>query len=190
MEEQQNNPQFNFADKTLAEITALFESLAKAEDRMERSKEAEALKAAFYRKLIKEKEAAGYGVGVDEPAKYDEEVFENAETPAPAEIAEPENGQPSEENNPFAVIEQGFKAFYTAYKKERAAYNSKLEAEKEANLVQKEAIIADLKALVEKEEEVNVTFPEFRAIQDRWKQVGPVPAAQARNINDTYHLYV
>ena len=193
MEEQQNNPQFNFADKTLAEISALFEALTKAEDRMERSKEAEALKAAFYRKLIKEKEAAGYGAGVDEPAKYEEEVFETpeaesaedtAETPVEAPVAEPS------EANPFDVIEQGFKAFYAAYKKERAAFNSKLEAEKEANLALKEAIIADLKALVEKEEEVNVTFPEFRAIQDRWKQVGPVPAVQARNINDTYHLYV
>ncbi len=54
----------------------------------------------------------------------------------------------------------------------------------------KEAVIADLKALLDKQEDVNATFPEFRKIQDRWREVGPVPAQNYRNINDTYQLYV
>lgn len=184
-------PQVNYAELSLAEISALFEALAKSEDRVERYKEAELLKAAFYKKLIKEKEAAGYGSKVDEPSKYEEEDFSGlSESVATAEASTEETANAVTSDNPFEAIEQGFKAIYNAYKKERAEFNKQIEREKEANLTAKEAIIADLKALVEREEEVNVTFPEFREIQDRWKKVGPVPAPQARNINDTYHFYV
>ena len=185
--EEAETPQINYAQMTLSELVAQFEELAKSEDRMQRHKEAEAIKVAFYRKLAKEKEAAGYGSRVDEPGRYEEDVFENEPTQdAPAEEA----SQGTEVTNPFDVIEQGFKLYYTAYKRERTEFNRKMEAEREANLTQKEAIIAELKALVEKEEDVNVSFPEFRQIQDKWKAIGPVPVTQARNINDTYHLYV
>ena len=51
-------------------------------------------------------------------------------------------------------------------------------------------MIADLKTLIEKQEDVNETFPQFRAIQDRWKNIGPVPPQNYRNINETYQLYV
>ena len=179
--EEAETPQMNYLQMTLSELVSLFEELAKSEDRMQRHKEAESIRTAFYRKLAKEKEAAGYGSNVDEPGRYEEEVFENEQT---------EENPATEPSNPFEVMEQGFKLFYSAYKRERAEFNRQQEAEREANLAQKEAIIAELKALVEKDEDVNVSFPEFRQIQDKWKAIGPVPAAQARNINDTYHLYV
>ncbi|MCM1178554.1 MAG: DUF349 domain-containing protein [Clostridium sp.] len=87
-------------------------------------------------------------------------------------------------------VENGFKAYYDAYRKERAEYNAKLEKEREDNLVKKEAIIADLKNLVEKQEDVNATFPAFREIQDRWRATGPVPVQRFKDVNDTYQLYV
>lgn len=90
----------------------------------------------------------------------------------------------------FTEIENGFKAYYNTYKKERAEYNARLEKEREDNLAKKEAVLADLKALLEKQEDVNATFPEFREIQNRWREIGPVPVQNYRNINDTYQLYV
>lgn len=90
----------------------------------------------------------------------------------------------------FTEIENGFKAYYNTYKKERAEYNARQEKVREENLVKKEAVIADLKALLEKQEDVNATFPAFREIQDRWRAIGPVPVQNYRNINDTYQLYV
>ena len=71
-----------------------------------------------------------------------------------------------------------------------AEYNARQEKEREENLVKKEAVIADLKALLEKQEDVNATFPAFREIQDRWRAIGPVTVQNYRNINDTYQLYV
>ena len=94
------------------------------------------------------------------------------------------------EDASFVEIENVFKEIYNSYKKERSEYNRQLEKEAEENLALKEAVIADLKALVEKQEDVNETFPKFREIQDRWKAIGPVPPQNYRNINETYQLYV
>ena len=37
---------------------------------------------------------------------------------------------------------------------------------------------------------MNATFPAFREIQNRWREIGPVPATAFRNLNETYQLYV
>ena len=140
---------------SLAEIIKQFEELVANEERMKMSKEAEAIKAAFYRTLAKDKS--------------------EAENP---------------EDSSFVEIEEAFKEIYNSYKKERSEYNRQLEAEAEKNLALKEAVIEDLKALLEKQEDVNETFPMFRDIQDRWRAVGPVPPQNYRNINETYQLYV
>ena len=170
-------PAVNYSEKTLAELIKLFEELVQNEERMKMSKEAEAIKSAFYKRLQKEK--ADAGLTVVEPAAESEEA-EAVETPAEDTVSE----------NPFAEVERGFKDLYNKYKKERAEYNRQLEKEREDNLAKKEAVIADLKALLEKQEDVNATFPEFREIQNRWRAVGPVPAQSYRNINETYQLYV
>ena len=169
----------SYSEKTLAEIVRLFEELMADEERMKRSKDAEALKSAFYKKLQKEKFDAGLTatdiVPAEQPAEEQEVVEEAAEA-----VSE----------NPFAEIEKGFKALYNGYRKEKADYNKQLDKEREENLAAKEQVIADLKSLIEKQEDVNATFPEFREIQNRWRAVGPVPAQSFRNINETYQLYV
>ena len=170
-------PAVNYSEKTLAELVKLFEELVQNEDRMKLSKDAEAIKSSFYKRLQKEKAEAGLAVDtvVEPDAETEEQEVEN-----PIE----------ETTNPFVEIERGFKQLYIDYKKERAEYNRQLEKEREQNLAQKEAIVADLKALLEKQEDVNATFPEFREIQNRWRAVGPVPAQSYRNLNETYQLYV
>jgi len=168
----------NYSEKTLAELVKLFEELVQNEERMKMSKDAEAIKSAFYKRLQKEKADAGL---VSEPV-----VEPSEDDDAAAELPEEENVTV----NPFVEIERGFKEIYNTYRKERAEYNRQLEKERENNLALKEAVIADLKALLEKQEDVNATFPEFREIQNRWRAVGPVPAQNYRNINETYQLYV
>ena len=171
-------PAVNNSEKTLAELIRLFEELVQNEERMKLSKEAEAIKSAFYKRLQKEK--ADAGLVAAEVAAEPSETEEAVETPVEETVSE----------NPFAEVERGFKELYNKYKKERAEYNRQLEKEREDNLAAKEAVIADLKALLEKQEDVNATFPEFREIQNRWRAIGPVPAQSYRNINETYQLYV
>ena len=171
-------PAVNYSEKTLAELIKLFEELVQNEERMKLSKEAEAIKSAFYKRLQKEK--ADAGLAVSETLAEPSETEEVVETPVEDTVSE----------NPFAEVERGFKDLYNKYKKERAEYNRQLEKEREDNLAKKEAVIADLKALLEKQEDVNATFPAFREIQNRWRAIGPVPAQSYRNINETYQLYV
>ena len=166
----------NFADKTLAELSELFQKLSESEDRMKRSKEAEAIKSAFYKLLAREKAAAGEDATVVEPT---EDSVEEATVPM-------QSGPVS----PFAAIEAGFKSLYIDYKKARAEYNREQDAQREDNLVKKQAIIEELKALVDAPGDMKDAFPKFRDIQNRWREVGPVPQQSFRDVNDTYQLYV
>ena len=167
----------NFAEKTLAELSELFQQLKESADSMKRSKEAEAIKSAFYKKLSREKAEAGEDATVEEP---DENTIEEEST-VPMQ---------SKALSPFAAIEQGFKSLYMDYKKERAAYNKEQDALREENLTKKQAIIEELKALVEEPGEMKDAFPKFRDIQNRWRETGPVPQQSFRDINDTYQLYI
>ncbi|MBP5625624.1 MAG: DUF349 domain-containing protein [Bacteroidales bacterium] len=151
----------NLADKSLAELSELFEQLKGSAERMSRSKEAEAIKSAFYKLLGRLKGESG--------------VSEEAE---------------SSQDNPFEAVEQNFKAMYADYKKERAEFNKEQDARREENLAKKQAIIEELKALVEGQEDVSSQFPAFRELQNRWREAGPVPATAFRDINDTYQFYV
>ena len=179
----------NYAEKTLAELTGLFQELLQDIDRLKKSKEAEAIKSAFYKKLSKEKAEAGVEGAVEEPSA-DEEVAEEAvaEAPEAPEAAEPVTDP--EKVNPFVAIEEGFKSLYLTYKKERAEYNREQEKEREENLAAKQQVIEDLKALVDTQEDVSSSFPAFREIQNRWREIGPVPAQNFRNLNDTYQFLV
>lgn len=156
--EPQAEPQSEVVDysgKSLSELSDLFQKFATSEDRLQRAKDAEALKSAFYKTLLKEKEKIQDGA---------QEMFD--------------------------AVEENFKALYASFKKEKAAYNKQLDEQKEANLKAKLAVIEDLKLLLEKDEDVSTTLPEFRGIQDRWREIGAVPATNFRDVNNTYQLYV
>ena len=167
----------NYGEKTLAELSELFQQLKASEDRMKRSKEAEALKSAFYKRLSREKAEAGEDAAVEEP---------DENTPVEDSTVPMQSGPVS----PFAAIEAGFKSLYMEYKKERAEYNKEQDAQREENLQKKQAIIEELKALVEEPGDMKEAFPKFRDIQNRWREVGPVPQQSFRDVNDTYQLHV
>ena len=145
----------SLADKSLAELSDLFQEIRTSADAMLRSKEAESVKSAFYKLLTKLKTEAGETL-----------------------------------TNPFEAVEENFKAMFADYKKERAEFNRQQEVEREENLVKKQAIIEEIKALVENQEDVSASFPAFRELQNRWREAGPVPTAKFRDINDTYQFYV
>ena len=165
---------------SLSELSEMFDRLSQSEDRMKRYKEAEAIKSAFYKELSKEKAEAGLGAAVDEPSSR-EDVVDEVVVPADGNLVA---------DNPFEAMEAAFKGVYANYKKERAEYNRQQDALREENLVLKQAVIDDLKALVEKQEDVNSTFPAFRELQNRWKSIGPVPASKFRDLNDNYQYNV
>ena len=177
------NTRTDFSNMGLKEIVDTFKELIDGENMQQLYKHAEALKAAFYKNLRKEKIASG----VEQPA----------ETPAaaPAEGQESDAEPQAEETetvsfNPFAEIERGFKDLYSQYKVKRAAFTQEIEKQKEENYQVKTALIDELKALVEASEDLKETFPKFRDIQARWRAAGPVPQAKMKDLYDTYQHFV
>ena len=178
----EETPKNDFSNQGLKEIVDTFKELLEGENMQQLYKHAEALKAAFYKNLRKEKIASG----LMQPA-------EAAVTETPAEGAETAPEEAAEETvsvNPFAEIERGFKDLYSQYKVKRAAFTQEQEKNKEENYQEKLAVIEDLKALVEASEDLKETFPKFREIQNRWRAIGPVPQARVKDLYDTYQHYV
>ena len=150
----------DYSAKGLKELVETLKGLLDGEDMQKLQKEAEAVKAAFYKTLRREKVAIG------------------GETEVP------------EENNPFAEIEKVFKDLYSQFKEKKAVYTQKMDKMKEENLKDKEQIVDELKALVEKQDDVSQSFPLFRELQNRWRATGPVPQSKVKNLYETYQHYV
>ena len=97
--------------------------------------------------------------------------------------------QEEESHNPFEDIENEFKSKYSAYKSIRSTFLQENEKKKEENYKEKLALIEELKTLIEKQDDTNKTFPEFRTIQTKWRSIGPVPQANHTDLYNTYKLY-
>lgn len=154
----------------LEEVIAALVQIGACEDRMERNREVDALKAAFYRELGKQKAAKEAELKA-EGMEQDAVTFCITES--------------------FAQTEHRFKTMLADYKNERSAYLAKQDAERKLNLERKKAVINELKALVDSSlDDINLAFPKLRELQAVWRETGPVPASDFREINDTYQFLV
>ena len=86
--------------------------------------------------------------------------------------------------------EQEFKELIKTYRNLRVDFNKKLDVEKEENLKIKYQVVEEIKNLINTEESINKTFQEFRDLQRRWHETGPVPQTKMKNLWDTYHFHV
>ena len=87
-------------------------------------------------------------------------------------------------------LEVRFKAAFDIYKTNKDKYKEELEKQKAENLKQKQAILEELKTLIYSEETLKKTYDDFRALQDRWKEIGQVPANDIANVWNTYHFLI
>lgn len=86
--------------------------------------------------------------------------------------------------------ETRFNEAFSIYKSNKAHQNELLEAQKLENLAQKKALLEELKQMIASEESLKKTYDEFRTLQDRWKEIGQVPATENANLWNTYHFLV
>ena len=183
MNEELNQEFIDYSEKGLKEIVDIFQSLLEGDDVQKLCKEAEVLKACFYKNLRKEKIATGYQAAVVDGTAGPEGA---AETSA----EEAETASDTVSVNPFAEIERGFKELYGQYRAIRSRNAAELEKKREENYAAKLALIEELKVLLDAKEDLKDTFPAFRDIQARWREVGPVPQGKVKDLYDTYQHYV
>ena len=154
-----------FAGKGKEELVAMFARMLEEQPVQSIRRDVEALKIAFYRIRRAEVETAR--------RRFVEEG--GAE----------EDFAPSVDGAEVQLKEQ-----FKIYRQRRDAFIANLEAEKEANLKVKQAIIEELKELIGSDETLNHTFTKFRELQQRWKETGIVPQQHVKDLWETYNLHV
>jgi hypothetical protein len=76
------------------------------------------------------------------------------------------------------------------YRKKRDEERHQKEEEKQKNLAIKYEVIQGIKDLINRQESLHHTFDEFRALQQRWRETGPVPQGELHDMWENYHLHV
>ena len=121
--------------------------------------------------------------------------FEAAKAAAEAAAAEnTEEGQPAPEvpefHNEPDELETRFNAAFQTYKDNKAAFIENLEQQKLKNLDLKNAIIENLKSLLDTETNLKVLNDKVKEFQEQWKAIGPVPQSESTNLWQNYHFYI
>lgn len=86
-------------------------------------------------------------------------------------------------------IQITFKNLWKSYLDKKKEHHHKINKELENNLAKREAVIAAIKALVEKGD-VSSAYKEFQQLQADWKEIGSVASDKYQEMWGNYHLYV
>lgn len=111
--------------------------------------------------------------------EYDKALAEYTKDGSPVETFDYQNNS-----------KERFYSVYRIYREKKTEFYKKQEEEKEENLKEKLQIIEELKDLIQHEESLNKTYQDFKNLQERWRNTGMVPQAQASDLLETYHHHV
>lgn len=150
--------------ETIAQVIDRVKELAHSEETPEKE-EVELLKSLFYKLHFQEREQQmkDYLEQGGDPEKY---------------VIQPDEN------------ETVFKAEMGLIREKRQKVFLEQEAEKQANLEKKQAIIEKIKTMVTSPEEANQQYNEFKELQAQWKEIKQVPAENATELWRSYQLYV
>ena len=99
-----------------------------------------------------------------------------------------EGGGKLEEYRPWVDPDDAkVKHLLEKYREKKTDYSKIQEAEKFDNLKKKYEIIDKIKDLVNREESINKTFHDFRALQNEWHAIGVVSQASLKDLWENYH---
>ena len=88
-------------------------------------------------------------------------------------------------------VAEAFHRLYDQYRTRRQQYIDAIEAQKKKNLEAKQALIEELRTLVDAEDEqVRTALDKFNAIQERWKAIGDVPREKMNDLWQNYHFQI
>ncbi|MCG2462119.1 DUF349 domain-containing protein [Flavobacteriaceae bacterium F89] len=89
-----------------------------------------------------------------------------------------------------SVDKRQFNEVYADYREKRDQYYKRLDRSLKDNLANRLKIIDELKGLVNVEEDINTTYKNFKDVQERWRNAGPVPRTNYNNVWRTYHHHI
>ena len=89
-----------------------------------------------------------------------------------------------------SLTKSQFNEAYGEYREKRNAYHKSLEKNLKENLSIRLEIIEELKGLVNVEEDINATYKNFKDIQEKWRNAGPIPRTNYNDVWKTYHHHI
>lgn len=87
-------------------------------------------------------------------------------------------------------VEINMKELINIYREKRNEQSKSIEEQKEINLQAKYDIIDAIKELINSQESLNKTFHDFRGLQESWREIGPVPQKNLKDLWESYHYHV
>ena len=87
-------------------------------------------------------------------------------------------------------LKKQFNELYKSYRTRKQAYFKNLEKSLKENLENRLEIIDEIKHLLNVEENINDTYKHFKALQERWRNAGPIPRDKYNNVWNNYHHHV
>src|SRR5690554_1351559 len=141
------------------------------------------------RTLIRENQAASIRDEVETIKQHFDKATAELDEEAKAKFVE--SGEPVElyVSQPDQ-LQKEFSTLLFEYRNKRDEERQSLEQIKERNLAAKYEVIEGIKDLINRQESLHHTFDEFRALQQKWREIGPVPQNEVHDLWETYHLHV
>lgn len=87
-------------------------------------------------------------------------------------------------------LQKSFNQTYNNYKEKRNSHYKNLQKNLKENLTERLTIIDEIKGLLNVEENINTTYKQFKDLQERWRNAGPIPRDKYNNAWNTYHHHV
>lgn len=147
-------------DELLAELTEIVES-----GKMDHNKEVAAIKQAYHALRSKE---------------IEQELNEYLE----------KNGDPTGFATTPDSSEEAFKQLMTRFKDGRTAFLAEQEAVRKSNLEKKQAVIDQIKSIIEDIDNINLHFPRFSELQNEFKEIKDIPETAETAIWKEYQALV
>ena len=73
------------------------------------------------------------------------------------------------------------------YKEREKAWKVKIGEEQRSNLTLKEELLAELRSVIQEEENIGKAFSSFNEVREKWEKIGDVPGDKYKDVHDEYH---
>lgn len=89
-----------------------------------------------------------------------------------------------------SMTKKQFDEVYSEYRAKRNQYYKNLEKTLKENLQNRLNLIEELKGLVSVEEDINTTYKNFKEVQEKWRNAGPIPRSHYNDVWKTFEHHI
>lgn len=102
-----------------------------------------------------------------------------------------DGGNKDEYQNSDDAVAESYRTLYNEYRERRQKHIDAIEAAKQENLKQKQALLEELRQLIDNESDtLKQAYDNFNTIQERWKGIGDVPRSEMNGLWQNFHFLV